>query len=154
MRQWNGSDRLPVAILIDVDGTLAGVYRNGRRSLRPSAPEALKLLSHHAPVFLWSIAGADNPRRLLQEFPCLRRYVSGCYGKDDFPLDLVNHPFCIDDEALDEQVTQSDHVILPDSFHGGEDTGSLMEAASMIVTRLKSARDKNPRRLHGPIGST
>ena len=82
--------RFPVATLVDVDGTLAGPYRQGKRELRPSAREALAMLAEVAPVFLWSTVGEDNGMRLLREFPELRPHVKGCYGKLDFPLDTVD----------------------------------------------------------------
>src|SRR5258708_4122514 len=53
-------ERLGVAVLVDVDGTLVGPYRNGKRELRDSAYDALAILAEVAPVFLWSIVRADN----------------------------------------------------------------------------------------------
>jgi hypothetical protein len=49
---------------------------------------ALEILSQEAPVFLGSIAGAENGRRLLQKFPVLGPFVSGCFGNEEFPLHL------------------------------------------------------------------
>ena len=134
---WNGCDRLRVAILVDVDGTLASPYRNGKRELRSSAPKALKSLSDHAPVFLWSITGPDNGLRLLKEFYKLRRFVSACYGKDEFPLHLVDNPYCIDDEMIDDVVLKCNHVII-DTFEGGEDSDQLQQAAQILVQRIIS----------------
>ena len=125
------------AILVDVDGTLAGPYRNGKRELRPSAIPALRALSEHAPVILWSIVGPDNPRRLLQEFPDLAPFVAGCYGKDDFPLDQVEEAYAIDDEALDAPVLCCNHWILSETYDGGVDTGELDEAVRAIIDRIQ-----------------
>ena len=134
---WNGQTRLETAVLIDVDGTLASAYRNGRRELRPSALKSIKLLSNYAPVFLWSIAGERNPKRLLEEFSELQPYIRGCWGKDEFPLEMVDYPYCIDDTDLDEAVRRCDHVILGQTWDGGDDPGDLAEAARVIVEALK-----------------
>lgn len=130
--------RLPIAIFVDVDGTLAGPYRQGRRELRPSAREALAVLAEVAPVFLWSFVGAENGTRLLREFPELRPYVKGCYGKLDFPLDTVELAYAIDDEALDEPVLACHRVGLCDSYRGGADTDDLLQVASAIVAELRA----------------
>lgn len=126
--------------MVDVDGTLAGPYCAGQRVLRTSAPDALALLAGHAPVFLWSIAGADNGHRLLREFPQLGRHVAGAYGKQDLPLDLVDHPFAIDDEDLDDVVLRCRHVILAESFRGGDDPPDLLEAARTIGAWIQGLR--------------
>jgi hypothetical protein len=130
--------RLPVAIFVDVDGTLAGPYRQGKRELRSSAREALAMLSEVAPVFLWSAVGAENATRLLGEFPELRPYVKGCYGKVDFPLDTVELTYAIDDEALDEPVLACHRVGLCDSYRGGPDSEDLLLVASAIVAELQA----------------
>ena len=78
----NGLHKLKIAIFLDVDGTIAGKYQNGRRELRPTALSAIKMLSDHAPVFLWSIV-EGNAERLVSEFAELGDYVTGCYGKED-----------------------------------------------------------------------
>lgn len=137
-KQWAGISRLKTAILVDVDGTLAGIYRNGERPLRSSAPGALKMLSEHAPVFLWSIVGTKNAERLLQEYPEISQYVSGCYGKDGFPMDMVDQVFCIDDQLVDEQVINAENVFLVDCYEGGEDTGLLMDAVEAVVQHIRS----------------
>ena len=137
-RQQDGTQRLPVAIFVDVDGTLAGPYRQDKRELRPSAREALAMLSEVAPVFLWSIVGADNATRLLAEFPELRPYVKGCYGKLDFPLDTVDRAYAIDDEALDDPVLACHRVGLCDSYRGGADTDDLLRVASAIVADIRA----------------
>jgi len=134
---WNGRDRLRVAIFVDVDGTLAGPYRNGKRELRSSASKALEMLSDHAPLFLWSIAGPENGFRLLKEFPQINPFISGCYGKEEFPLHLVDHPLCIDDEEVDNGVLQCNHVIV-DAFMGGRDSNQLLEAARIVIHHLTS----------------
>src|SRR5262245_39385516 len=100
--RWDGRTRLKVAVLVDVDGTLAGPYRNGSREIRPSAVDALALASRHAPVFLWSIAGDDNGTRLLEEFPALRRFVTRSFSKDGFPLHLVDRAYAVDDDDCDD----------------------------------------------------
>jgi hypothetical protein len=130
--------RLPVAILVDVDGTLAGPYRQGRRELRLSARDALAMLSAVAPVFLWSIVGADNGARLLAEFPALRPYVKGCYGKLDFPLETVDLAYAIDDEALDAPVLACHLVGLRDTFQGGAESDELLRIASAIVAEIRA----------------
>lgn len=132
---WNKSDRLKVIILVDVDGTLVSPYRAGKRELRSSAPKALELLSSHAPLFLWSIAGVENGLRLLKEFSQLRSLVSGCYGKDEFPLHLIDNPYCIDDEQVDDVVLQCNHVIV-DTFQGGMDSNDLLEAAQIVIRHI------------------
>ena len=135
--RWNGRDRLPIAVLVDVDGTLAGPYRGGGRQLRESAPAALAALASKAPVFLWSITGADNGRRLLAEFPELAAFVTACFGKEDFPLDRVGRAYCIDDDGLDEAVLRCRHVILGESYEGGPDSGLLAQAASIVLAEIE-----------------
>ena len=134
---YDGGEKLEVAVLVDVDGTLAGLYENCIRPLRPSAIPALKLLSDHAPVFLWSVVGHENGRRLLREYPELREFISGCFDKELFPLDRVEVPYCIDDNVNHEKVYGCQHVILETSYLGGKDTGDLMEAAEVIVADIK-----------------
>ncbi|MEJ5359425.1 MAG: hypothetical protein WHT06_12215 [Desulfobacterales bacterium] len=80
-------------MLVDVDGTPAGVYRNGRRPARPPAVEALRLLAGHAPVFLWSIAGEENGRRVIKEYPEIRPYVSGGFGQREFAFAKVGRVY-------------------------------------------------------------
>ncbi len=65
------------------------------------------------------------------------RYVSGCYGKEDFPVDMVDQVFCIDDQLVDEQVTNTDNVFLADCYEGGEDAGLLMEATRAVARLLR-----------------
>lgn len=137
MTHWDQQTRLTVAVLIDVDGTLAGLYRNGQRELRASAVDALKLLAQHAPVFLWSIAGAENGQRLIEEYPEILKYVAGSYGKENFPLDLIERPFAIDDEDLDDIVLRCNHVVLNETYEGGEDSGGLLEAARIVMEALQ-----------------
>lgn len=79
IRKLDGKTRLKTAVLVDVDGTLAGIYRNGKRPLRSSAPGALKLLSEHAPVFLWSIVGAESVLKMQRGlFRNTRRFHRMC----------------------------------------------------------------------------
>ena len=132
-------ERLPIAIFVDVDGTLAGPYRQGRRELRPSAREALAMLAGVAPVFLWSIVGVDNPQRLLQEFPELRPHVKGCYGKLDFPLDTVDRAYAIDDEAVDEPVLACHCVGICETYRGGAEDDDLLRIASVVVAEIRGA---------------
>ena len=127
--------KLKTAVLVDVDGTLAGPYQKRNRKLRPTALSAIKLLTEHAPVFLWSIVGADNGERLIREFPKLEPYIAGCYGKADFPLDMVEHPYCIDDETIDPQVLRCNYVIV-NTYDGGWDSGVLLEAAKRIAKHI------------------
>jgi hypothetical protein len=134
---WDGRTRLPVAILVDVDGTLAGICRGGKRELRPSAVEGLRLLAARAPVFLWSIAGRDNGNNLLCEFPVLRALVQGAYGKDEFPLDRVDRSYAIDDDAVDDAVRRCHVVAKVDSDFWGPDPGQFLEAVDAIVADLK-----------------
>lgn len=131
--------RLPVAIFVDVDGTLAGPYRQGRRELRPSAREALAMLAEVAPVFLWSTVGADNGARLLREFPELRPYVKGCCGKLDFPLDTVDRAYAIDDHAVDDPVLACHRVGLCESYWGGpEQDDDFLSLASAVVADIRT----------------
>lgn len=96
------------------------------------------MLAEVAPVFLWSFVGQDNPERLLREFPELRPYVKGCYGKLDFPLDTVDLAYAIDDEALDDPALACHRVGLCDSYRGGADTDDLLRVASAIVAELRA----------------
>lgn len=141
MTRWDGRSRLHAAVLVDVDGTLASAYRNGKRELRPSALGALDLLSRHAPVFLWSVAGSENGARLLEEFPVLRQHVQASWSKSDFPLDKVDHPFCIDDLDVDAEVTRCRRVILGTTWDGGEDSGELLDAARVIIEALEALQE-------------
>jgi hypothetical protein len=128
---------LPVAILVDVDGTLAGPYCQGRRELRPSAREVLAMLAEAAPVYLWSIVGPDNGERLLEEYPELRPHVQGCYGKEDFPLDRVGRAFAIDDEAYDAPVMRCYCFLLDASYRGGDEEDDLRRAAIELVADIR-----------------
>jgi hypothetical protein len=134
-----GSPRhLPVAILVDVDGTLAGPYRQGRRELRPSAARVLAMLAEVAPVFLWSIVGAENGTRLLQEFPELRPHVKGCHGKLDFPLETVGRAYAIDDEAVDAPVLDCRQVLLVDTYRGGAEAGDdFLRLATELIAHIR-----------------
>jgi hypothetical protein len=138
MEAWDRRSRLVVAVLVDVDGTLAGIYRAGKRQLRETAVAALDLLSQQVPVFLWSIAGAENGARLIREFPALKTLVSGCFGKADFPIHLVDAPIAIDDECADQVVLDCNDVILGQSYDGGEDTDSLIRAARIVVAAIQA----------------
>jgi hypothetical protein len=124
---------------VDVDGTLAGPYQNGRRDLRPSACEVLAMLAAVAPVFLWSIAGPENGTRLLDEFPELRPHVSGSYGKAEALLDTIGRPFAIDDDSADAAVLRCRHFILDTSYFGGAEEGDLRRAASAIVDEIRAS---------------
>lgn len=130
--------QIPVAIFVDVDGTLASRYRQGRRELRPSAREALAMLAEAAPVFLWSTVGAENGERLLEEFPELRRYLKGCYGKGDFPLDRVDRAYAIDDEARDDPVLACHRVGLCETYQGGDGQDDFLRIASLVVAEIRS----------------
>ena len=129
--------RLPVVVLVDVDGTLVGPYHRGRRELRRSAPVALAMLSEVAPVFLWSIAGSDNGDRLQQEFPEIGSLVMGSFGKHGFPLDLVDTAYAIDDEGIDAPVTRCRYVLLDRAYWGGAESDDLVRAAELIVAELR-----------------
>lgn len=137
MNTWNGQTRLEPAVLIDVDGTLASEYRNGRRELRPSAVKAIKLLSSNTPIFLWSIAGEENAARLIQEFSQLQRYIQDCWDKTEFPLEMVYYPYCIEGMDLDEAVRRCNQVILSMTWDGGDNPNDLVETARIIVEALK-----------------
>ena len=136
-RQSRPGHRLPVAIFVDVDGTLAGPYHDGRRELRASAREVLAMLAAEAPVFLWSIVGPENGSRLLREFPELRRHVTGSYGKAEAPLDMIERPFAIDDESLDDVVLRCRHFILSATYFGGAEEDDLRRVASAIVDEIR-----------------
>jgi hypothetical protein len=123
--------------MVDVDGTLAGVYRNGRRPLRETAPAALELLSQAAPVILWSTGGPDNCLRLLAEYPELDRYVCHVAHKIGFPVWLIYRPYCIDDNESEDAVFQCERVII-DTLKEGKDSGQLIEAAQLIAQDIRS----------------
>lgn len=129
--------RLPLAIFVDVDGTLAGPYRQGRRELRPSAAKVLAMLAEVAPVFLWSFVGAENGERLLREFPELRPFVKGCYGKLDFPLDTVDRAYAIDDEGIDDPVLACHRVGLCDTYRGGAESDELLRIAAAVIADIR-----------------
>lgn len=82
-------------------------------------------------------AGPENAQRLLKEFPEIEPLINGCYGKKQFPIQLVNFPYCIDDEAIDEEVLKCNYVII-DTYDGGEDSGLLLEAAKVVVEHIKN----------------
>lgn len=130
-------EHLPVAILVDVDGTLAGPYRQGRRELRPAARDVLAMLAEVAPVFLWSIVGAENGTRLLGEYPELRPHVKGCYGKLDFPLATVGRAYAIDDEVVDAPVLSCHQVLLVDTYWSGSEPDDFLNAASTLVAEIR-----------------
>ena len=137
MTPANPLPRMSAAILVDVDGTLVGPYLHGRRELRASAARALEMLSEVAPVFLWSIVGPENGTRLLEEFPHLRRYISGCYGKQEFPLASVDRPYAIDDESVDDRVMCCRHYLLDTSYCGGSEGDDLLRAAMEVVADMR-----------------
>ena len=129
----NGAELLKTAVLLDVDGTLVGPYKDGKRKIRPSALTAIKILSQHSTLFLWSVV-PGNAERLISEFPELTAYVCACYAQDEFPFHAVETVFCIDDEEV-APVLQYNHVIV-DTYDGGPDSGLLLEAAEMIVQHI------------------
>jgi hypothetical protein len=137
-RGEESSRRIPVAVLVDVDGTLAGPYRQGRRELRPSARQVLGMLAQVAPVYLWSIVGAENGTRLLREFPELRPHVKGCYGKQDFPLDTVERAYAIDDEAVDAPVLCCQQILLVDTYRGGDENDEFVRLASTLIAAIRA----------------
>lgn len=125
-----------IAVLIDVDGTLVSPYFQGKRKIHPTSTEAIRKIVEHAEVFLWSCAGADNGERLLKEFPELQKYIRGSFGKQDFPKNKFDKIFCIEDEALDEEVLSENYVILNDTYNGEEDSGVLLEAVRIIIDEI------------------
>lgn len=127
---------LPVAIFVDVDGTLASPYRQGRRELRPSALQALAMLSAAAPVFLWSAVGADNAERLLREFPALRPYIRGCHAKVDCPHETVGRAYAIDDEVVDTPVLDCHQILLVDSYRGGPGDDDFLRLVSVLIEEI------------------
>jgi hypothetical protein len=137
---WDGRTPLDVAVMVDVDGTLAGIYQGDRRALRASAPAALEMLSQVAPVILWSSSGADNGLRLVAEYPELYPFVAHFASKIGFPLDLIDRPYCIDDNDIEDVVLQCKRVIV-DSYEGGTDSGQLLEAARLIADDIRSGTD-------------
>ena len=92
------------------------------------------------PVFLWSIAGAENGLSLMAQFPELTKIISGCFSKENFPIELIDNPFAIDDEGVDPVVLRCHHVILGETYEGGEDSGTLIEAAEIIVAAIKTLK--------------
>lgn len=140
----NHHRRLTVAVLVDVDGTLVGPYR--------ASTCALRLLAQQAPVFLWSMAGAENGQRLLKEYPALKPLIAGSYGKEDFPLHLIERPIAIDDEEVDDVVLSCDHIILGETYEGGQ-TPALywrLPASSWRRFNDKAHVRQLVRRLHTP----
>ena len=87
-------------------------------------------------MYLWSHAGAENVERSLDEFPELQPYISGSHGKQGFPRSRFDTVYCIDDEAIDDEVLSENHVILNDTYDGGEDSGVSLEAARLIVREI------------------
>ena len=136
--RWDRRSRLAVAVLVDVDGTLAAPYRDSGREIRADAVAALSRLARHAPVFLWSVVGADNGNRLLDEYPALRAGVSGSFAKDDFPLHLVDRAYAIDDLDCDEAVLRCHALYLVDTYFGGGDDGLLTRVVDQIIAEIRS----------------
>lgn len=95
------------------------------------------MLSQVAPVFLWSIVGPENGARLLEEFPELRPYILGCYGKGDFPLAVVDRPYAIDDESVDDRVILCRHYILDSSYCGGVEADDLLRVTYELVAEIR-----------------
>lgn len=60
--RWDGETPLGVAVMLDIDGTLAGICQDGDRPVRDNVRKALAMLSGVAPVILWSM-GCANSRR-------------------------------------------------------------------------------------------
>lgn len=127
------------AVLVDVDGTVAGKYRGDRRPLRPGALIVLQRLAAVAPVYLWSIAGRENPERLMREYPELRPLISGAHSKTEFPFTTFDRVFCIDDEEIDDAVLRCDRVIVGTYDEGEEDDGALATAAELITEEIARA---------------
>ena len=128
--------REKIAVLIDVDGTLASPYIQGTRTIRHTSIEALRLLAKCTEVYLWSHAGAENGERLLAEFPELQNYISGSFSKQNFPKGSFDKVYCIDDEKIDQEVLSERHIILNDTYDGGKDSGVLLEAVRLIVADI------------------
>ena len=136
---WDGEARLEAAVMVDVDGTLASLYSQGRRALRSGALEALRSLAVEAPVFLWSAAGAENGERLLEEYPQLSEVISGCFGKDEAPLARIAAVYCIDDELIDPAVLECRYELVA-PCEGEAEAEPLLRAAEAIVEQLRSRR--------------
>lgn len=132
-RFWTGESHLKTAVLVDVDGTLAGIYKQGSRPIRPSAVEALSMLSSHMAVLLWSVAGAENGLRLISEYPEIAPFISGVFDKADFPFHKVESVYAIDDEDCDDSVQRCHFVALIDKYFSGNDSGMLVEAAMKVI---------------------
>ncbi len=127
-------------ILIDVDGTLAGIYRGGRRPLRPGARAALERLAAVADVYLWSVAGRENADRLLREYPELAPHVRGTFEKDEAVLEQFDDAYCIDDEEIDEAVLRCHRAIVSPYDAGDEEDGLLWRAADFLIESIRDAR--------------
>ena len=138
---WNGKSRLKYAVLVDVDGTLAGIYKQGKRPIRPSSVKSLRLLASHMPVFLWSVAGADNGLRLIHEYPEIEPFISGVFDKNDFPLHKVEKTYAIDDEEWDNTVRRCQFLALVDTYSGGKDSGMLSAAAMEVVAQYNENKE-------------
>ena len=139
---WDGKKPIDIAVMVDVDGTLAGVYEGDVRPVRENVAKALEILSKLAPVILWSMGGEDNCMRLLREHPELIPQVSYIGHKIGFPLELIKHPFCIDDQEADEIVLQCDRVIV-DTYYGGKDSGQFLEATRIVAKAVEELLNRN-----------
>ena len=128
---------LEFAFLFDVDGTIGGLYRGGRRPLRPGVEEAMQRLAGIGCVFIWSIVDG-NAERLLEEYPELGRVVEGALAKEAFwDRYSVDHGFAIDDHDLDPPVRRC-AVVLVDEYEGGDvDDGQLRMAADWIIDQVQ-----------------
>ncbi len=136
MTKRDAVTQLEVAFLFDVDGTIGGLYRDGHRPLRPGTLEAMERLAGFGPVFVWSIVDG-NASRLLEEYPELRRFVTGAASKDAFwDCYTVDHAFAVDDLDLDEPVRRC-HIVLVSEYSGGDgDDGQLRSAVDWIVEQV------------------
>ena len=136
MSNWDGISNIDVAVMVDIDGTLCSPPVCGKRVLRPDAEEALRELSLVAHVVLWSTAGRQNGERVLEQFPQLVPYVSHVAGKADLPCHLIGLAYCIDDGAVDGCEKRGNQFII-ERFNGGENSGALLEAASIIADDIR-----------------
>jgi hypothetical protein len=136
MSNWDGVSNIDVAVMVDIDGTLCSPPVCGKRVLRPDAEEALRELSRVAHVILWSTAGRKTGERVLEQFPRLAPYVSYVAGKADLPCHLIGLAYCIDDGDVDGCIQRGNQVIV-ERFNGGEDSGVLLEAASIIADDIR-----------------
>ncbi|MEJ2722798.1 MAG: hypothetical protein P8181_16920 [bacterium] len=136
MPTWDGETPISVAVLVDIDGTICTPPVCGSRTLRPDAVAAFKELSMVGHVILWSMGGRNAGVRVLEQFPQLKPYVCHVTDKNALPFHLIDLMYSIDDGDVTECVRKGNRLII-DRYKGGEDSGLLLEAASIIADDIR-----------------